>query len=146
MRQFTMASYKHTRLGQLQQILNAVTQKIRRKKDKVTKLLTAVQKFTDKAAAEELTDVDKVKLTRLQTELKQAKADISSLNEELKNIKSLKDDKKKEQKQKDEIFAAETGGDANTSKNNEDADNAFLASLYGVPTTPNEGVVDFANM
>ncbi len=133
-RHFTMATYKATELGQLQVSLNAVSQKCRRKRIKADKLKSEIQKLKDK---DQLSQVDRLKFNRKADELKATLAEHASLEEEVKCLKTMKDDKKSKAK---EIFNVEAS---------KEDDDAFLANLYGTQEVGGdnaENVVQFHNM
>ncbi len=127
MRQFTMATYKSTELGQIGQALGSTSQKMRRRKGKALKLKEKIKELKDKELTAELTAAEKAKLTRCECELKHELADIEALSEEVKHLKEIQEEKRaKTKKKKAEIFNFEESNMG---------DDEVLANLYG---TPNE--------
>ena len=143
MRHITQASYRSTELGQLQQTLNALMSKKKRRSDKLETVKNKIKILKDKATDMDgqLSAPDKTKINRLQIEFKHAQADFFSLEEEIKNLKALQAEKREHKKKKsEEIF--------NTDDAEMDA-NAYLDNVCGLaggeePAT--ENVLAFTDM
>ncbi len=145
-----MASYKTTELGQVQQSLNAITQKWRRKVAKSRVLKTKIQAMKEKALQEDLPKTEQVKLNCLELEIKHTLADVTSLAQEIENLKSIKDSKKADKKKKKDNGLAEVQAEAEAALAGND--DAFLYNLYGLnqdgapQDAGGEQEVDFLNM
>ncbi len=119
-----MATYLNTELGQVQQALNAMCQKRRRKREKAKKSKAKLDEYKEKAAMDALSKIDKVKYSSLQSEYKHTIAELAALDDEVQCLKDLKEGKKrKKEEQEGEIFHAEK---------EPENDDTFLANLYGV--------------
>ncbi len=134
-----MASYKSTELGQVQQTLNALNSKKKRRSDKAAKLKAKVKLLQEQAIDGNESKADASKLSRAKYEFKHALADIVQLDEEIKHLKSLQKQKQEQKKkQSEEIF-----------NDVENAD-AYLQNLCGLPDDATNGnaeqTVPYVNM
>ena len=133
-----MATYRNTEVGQLQQTLNAMSQKCRRKRDKSVALKEKIAQFKEKAITQELSKIEAVKLNGMQSQYKHVLVELSCLEEEMKTLKELKEEKKLAQKQnKKDIFH-----DGEKSKE----DDALLAEIYGINNENNEEILAFEQL
>ena len=142
-RHFTMATYKNTELGQVQQALSCAKQKCKRRKDKVLKLKKSIVQLKEKSVHEDLTAKEKALLVRQEFEHKHELADVAALQEEIKQLKTLQDDKRSKKKQQDQIFQEDREDEA------EQAGDALLEDLYGIHKTAEiqkENVLEFKDM
>ncbi len=135
-----MATYKETELGQVQQSLNCTNQKLRRRVAKTNKIKTEIKALKDKAS-DELSQREKVKLSRLEFEYQHELADVVALRDEVKALKDLQTKKRAiAKKKKSQIFDGEDDNECNMN------DDDILANLYGTRQEETGTNVAFENM
>ncbi len=141
-RAFTVATYKKTPLGQLQTQLNATIAKKNRRKARVEQLQSTIKTMKEAAGLKEPTEGEKLKLKRNEYDLKQCKADFTSLNSEVEALKSLQAKKREEIKKKKDVHLLEDEDEDSTTKKRAEA----AASLNECTNRVDEKEVPFNQM
>ncbi len=109
----------------------------------MNKTKSEIKQLKDKEIQEDLSQKEKIRLSRLEHEVKHDLVELQGLDEELKHLKDLQAEKRVEKnKEKEEIF------NSTYAVQPELDDEAYLNNACGAikPTEPAERVVAFNNM